>query len=201
MTKFQHGFWIVVVLLAATLSIAQTPYFPSHAFDSDTRLSKLVNDWYSGQLRALDEPSLFTQSKNSSEQSYRFLWLRTFHHSVAIRIEIKQDGTAMLTTKMSSGAGGYAPGHLVTNASKLLTKQQADAFLHKIDTDNFWQLPPVLLRDQQGDDGSQWIIEGIKDGKYHLTTQWTPSKGPIYDLGATLAFELAGLQIPKSEIY
>ena len=201
MTKPQRAFSIAAVLLAATLSTAQTTYFPNHAFDSDARLNKFENDWYSGQLRALHEPSLLSQSKNASVHSYRFLWLRTFHHPVAVRIEVKPDGTAILTTKIASGAGGYAPGHLVANTSKPLTKQQADAFLHKIDTDKFWELPPVSLREQQGDDGSQWIIEGVRGGKYHLATQWSPTQGPIHDLGTALAFELAGLQIPKAEIY
>jgi len=183
------------------VATAQTAYFPNHAFDEDAQLNKFVNDWYTSQLAALQEPSLLKQSKNPSAQSYRFLWLRTFHHPIAVRLEVKADGTGILTTKIASGAGGYAPGHLVTNTSKPLTRQQTESFLYKIDTDKFWELPPVLLKEQQGNDGSQWIIEGVKDGKYHLATQWTPSQGPIHDLGIALAFGLAGLTIPKTEMY
>ena len=200
MTRLHRGFSIATVLLAATLAAAQTPYFPSHAFDSDTRYNNFVNGWYSGQLRAMQEPSLLTRSKNPSVQSYRFLWLRSFHHPVAVRLEVKPDGTAMLTTKVASGAGGYAPGHLVTNTSKPLTKQQTDAFLHKIDTDKFWDLPSPP-KDADGNDGSEWIIEGVRGGKYHLVRQWSPRQGRVHDLGTALAFELAGLQIPKAEIY
>jgi hypothetical protein len=200
MTKLHRVCLIAVVLLAATLSAAQTTYFPNHAFDSDAGLNKLLNDWYSRQLTALHEPSLLTQSKIPSTQSYRFLWLRTFHHPVAVRLEVKADGTAILTTKIASGTGGYSPGHLVTNTSKSLTKQQADAFLHKLDADKFWNLPSPP-KDADGNDGSQWIIEGVEGGKYHLATQWSPKQGPIHDLGTTLAFELADLQIPKAEIY
>jgi hypothetical protein len=201
MTKLHRVCSIAVVLLAATSSVAQTIYFPNGAFDSYAKLNKLLNDWYSRQLTALHEPSLLTQSKNLSVQSYRFLWLRTFHQPIAVRLEVKADGTGILTTKIASGAGGYAPGHLVTNTSKPLTEQQTESFLHKIDVDKFWELPPVLLKEQQGDDGSQWIIEGVKGGKYHIASQWSPEQGPIHDLGTVLAFELAELQIPKSEIY
>jgi hypothetical protein len=201
MTKLHRICLIAVVVLAAIPSTAQTAYFPSHAFDTDARLNKFVNDWYSGQLCALHEPSLLTQSEIPSTQSYRFLWLRTFHHPIAVRLEVEANGTSILTTKIASGAGGYSPGHLVANTSKPLTKQQTDSFLHKINADKFWELPPVLLKERQGDDGSQWIIEGVKDGKYHLVDQWSPEQGPIHDLGTALAFELAGLQIPKAEIY
>jgi hypothetical protein len=201
MTKLHRVCSIALIFFAAIGLTAQTTYFPNHAFDSDARLNNFVDGWYSHQLSAFDEPSLLTQSKDPSTQSYRFLWLRSFHHPIAVRIEVKPDGTAMLTTKVASGAGGYPPGHLVTNTSKPLTKQQTESFLHKIDADKFWELPPVLLKERQGDDGSQWIIEGVKGGKYPLATQWSPEQGPIHDLGAALAFELAGLAIPKAEIY
>jgi len=26
-----------------------------------------------------------------------------------------------------------------------------------------------------GNDGSEWIIEGVKNKKYHMVTRWTPS--------------------------
>ena len=189
-----------MLLLAAIGSASQTRYFPNHAFNSDAQLNELFNDWSARQLTALHEPSLLTQSKNPSVQSYRFLWLRTFHHPVAVRLEVKPDGTAILITKVTSGAGGYAPGHLITNTSKSLTKQQTDSFLHKIDADRFWDLTSPS-KDADGNDGSQWIIEGVRGGKYHVVTQWSPKQGPIHDLGVALAFELAGLQIPKAEVY
>jgi hypothetical protein len=61
--------------------------------------------WYSAQLRALKEPSLFQLASNALSHSYRFLWLRTFNHPIAIRVDIKPAGTGALTTKVTSGAG------------------------------------------------------------------------------------------------
>jgi len=200
MTKLHRIFSIAAVLLAATLSTAQTKYFPNHAFNSDAQLNKLFNDWSSRELTALHEPSLLTESASPSARSYRFLWSRTFHHPIAVRLELKPDGTSTLTTKITTGEGGYSPGHLVTNTSKSLTKQQTDSFLHKVNADNFWSLPAVT-KEQTGADGSEWIIEGVNGGKYHLATAWSPTEGPIHDLGIALAFELAGLQFPKVEIY
>jgi hypothetical protein len=58
---------------------------------------------------------------------------------VAVRIDVNGDGTSRLTTKIASGAGGYAPGHLVQNDTSALTKEQADWFLGKIHENKFWE--------------------------------------------------------------
>lgn len=96
-----------------------------------------------GTAQALEEPSLGESSKTQKTESYRFLWLRTFHHPVAIRIDVNADGTSRLTKKISSGAGGYAPGKLIENDTMALTKEQADWFLREIEGNKFWQLPSI----------------------------------------------------------
>jgi len=82
-------------------------------------------------------------SKTQKTESYRFLWLRTFHHPVAIRIDVNADGTSRLTKKISSGAGGYAPSKLIENDTMALTKEQTDWFLREIEGNKFWQLPSI----------------------------------------------------------
>ena len=57
------------------------------------------------------------------------------------------------------------------------------------------------MNDQEGTDGSQWVIEGVRAGRYHVVDRWTPSKGVVRELGLMLAFDLAKMDIPKNEIY
>jgi len=88
----------------ATLALsAQDSYFPKGALSDYDRVDIGKADWYSGQLRALDEPSLLEEAKNPSLESYRFVWLRTFHHPVAVRLDIMADGSGKLTVKIASG--------------------------------------------------------------------------------------------------
>src|SRR5262245_51972945 len=110
-------FFVAFLMLAAlsTSLPAQTKFFPPGTLGETKQLDQFVSDWYTKQLKALKEPSLWELSKKSVPQAYRFLWLRSFHHPVAIRLDINADGTARLTTKMTSGAGGYAPGKLIQN--------------------------------------------------------------------------------------
>lgn len=61
----------------------------------------------------------------------------------------------------------------------------------------FWSLG---LDDKAGDDGAQWIIEGVKDGKYHLVDRWSPKDGQVRELGLML-LDMANLKIPAKDVY
>jgi hypothetical protein len=66
-----RSFWIIPLALALNITNAQAQYFPKSSLDS--RGSDLKSQWYSSQLRALQEPSLLSLSKNPSAECYRFL--------------------------------------------------------------------------------------------------------------------------------
>jgi hypothetical protein len=191
---------LLLLLMSGAATIAQTRYFPPRSLDDDPRGDDFVSQWYSGQLKALDEPSLWALSKSQKGQSYRFLWLRTFHHPVAIRIDIKADGSSQLTTKITSGAGGYKPGHLTENISFGLSKEQTDRFLSEIKKHGFWELES-RQREPGGTDGAQWVIEGVKDGNYRIVDRWSPKDGPVRDLALFMLKDLAKLRISPKEIY
>jgi hypothetical protein len=190
----------VVLLLFGSSSSAQTQYFPPCPKGGSQWECQFKSEWYSDQLRALDEPPLWSLSKTQGRQSYRFLWLRTFHHPVAIRLDVNSDGTSRLATKMTSGAGGFKPGHLIQQDVVTLTKTQTDWFLGKIDENKFWELPSKDVQ-SAGLDGSQWIIEAVKNGNYHIVDRWTPGDGPVRVLGLLMVNDLAKLKIPADEIY
>jgi hypothetical protein len=70
-------------------------------------------------------------------------------------------------------AGGYAPGKLIENDTMALTKEQTDWFLREIEGNKFWAAA-VHSGYPGGCDGSQWVIEGIKNCSYHSVDRWTP---------------------------
>lgn len=187
-----------VALTPAQVTQSPAKYFPDSSLDH--RRDHFKSDWYSAQLSALHEPSLYQMIQSANAESYRFLWLRTFHHPVAVRININPDGTSLLTVKMASGAGGYSPGTISENHSQVLSKEQTSGFLALVAASKFWEAPNPI-NDQRGTDGSQWIIEGLKRGRYHVVDRWSPTSGVARQLGSMMAFDLANLQIPKNEIY
>jgi len=185
--------------ILAMLFMSQDSYFPNGVLSDYDRVDSFKARWYSDQLRALEEPSLLEKAKNPSLQSYRFVWLRTFHHPVAVRLDITSDGTGKLTVKIANGAGGYKPGILIENTSPPVTPEQTEKFLEQVKDAGFWELSSY--EKTSGCDGAEWIIEGVKDGTYHVVNRWTPGKGPVRELGIRLALDLAHLKIPKGELY
>ena len=194
-------FFLLLVFLAAdpTLS-AQEPYFPEGSLSDNPGSDLFRSDWYSKHLKALQEPSLLQLAKNPSLESYRFVWLRTFHHPIIVRLDFASNGTAKLTTKVSSGAGGYDPGHIVENKSRPVTREETEKFLARVKLEQFWELPSHETPMTIGCDGSQWIIEGVKDGKYHVIDRWSPGKGPVRHLGL-LFVKLSRMRIWRDELY
>ena len=190
--------WLAAVVITAFSIQGLAQFFPKSSLDP--RGDDFKANWYSTQLRALQEPSLFALATNRKAESYRFLWLRTFHHPVAVRVDLQADGSWMLVTKVANGAGGYSPGSVTTNTSRQLTAHEVQSFRSKVESGGFWNAPSPI-NDQTGTDGSQWIIEGVKAGRYHVVDRWMPKNGPARDLGLFLSLDLARLSIPKNEIY
>lgn len=198
-----HPKGLVFLLLLCALSAAhsQDSYFPQGIIDDKAQGDSFRSQWYSKHLKALEEPSLFQMAKTSKAEAYRFVWLRTFHHPVIVRVDIQPNGNGQLTTKVSSGAGGYEPGKLIENTSRPLTRPQVDKFLATIQGLQFWKLPTHENPETAGCDGAQWIIEGVKNGEYHVVDRWSPSKGTVHDLGLMFVFGLAQMRLPKDEVY
>src|SRR3974377_1731032 len=76
-------------------------YFPVGVFSLGKANDDFCERWYANQLRAHKEPSLATNASAPAETIYRFTWLRTFHHPVAVRITVHANGTGALTSKMT----------------------------------------------------------------------------------------------------
>lgn len=204
--------FVSLALLSSATLIAQQTFFPKGAFDANPRTDKFLSEWYSAEVVALKEPSLLTRSPSTSSESYRFLWLRSFHHPISIRLDVREDGTGTLTTKVAEGAAGYPDTSkgkpLIQDESRSISAEQTQAFLKLVNQVEFWSVPAYQDGDQTGTDGSEWIVEGTKAGHYHVIARWDsddkpykPSKEAARRLGRALAFDLAQLKIPEKEIY
>lgn len=161
---------------------SNTYFFPSGAFRG--RVDEFTRTWYSHQLSAMGEPSL---SCGASVEAYRFVWLRTFHNPVAVRVS--QSGEAYeLQAIVLDGAGGYDPGQVSQRVSRRLTAAEWARVRHALDEIGFWDLP--TSNDVMGFDGAEWIIEG-RDGRYHVVERWGGNER-VQEAGLVF-LELAGL--------
>lgn len=148
-------------------------YFPRGLLSSNER-SDQFTDWYAKHLRAMDEAPLHYPDKQMLE-TYRFLWLRSFHHPVAVRLW-KTETDQFITVNELSGAGGYEPGTSILKSQRRLSQDEWDAFMRLLEYSCYWEQPTEDTKDR-GFDGAQWILEGFREGRYHAVDRWTPQSG------------------------
>jgi len=185
-----------LVLTLCRVSSAQ-PYFPIQADKKSEGISEFESKWYSSHLSAMKEPSLFAQQNGREE--YRFLWLRTFHKPIAIRVWADGDAAQMRVIRLN-GAGGYDSGELESDTTLKLSSADWKRFRDCVAKAQFWQMPTKDPHEELGFDGSRWILEGRANGKYHVVDHWTPSGGAYYDC-CSLLITLSKQQIPHDEFY
>lgn len=169
-------------------------YFPPGVFSTNNWHDDFRRDWYSEHLRAMKESSFYFPD-GSEQESYRFLWLRSFHHPIAVRVW-SLAGKQLVTVKEMSGAGGYTPGKLIVNRTHTVTVCEWKEFTRLLEQTCYWNLP-TDSDDRGGKDGAQWILEGVKGGRYHVVDRWSP-EGGSYREACLYLLKLSGLGIDVS---
>jgi len=182
--------WIAHVVTETVIEANSTKYFPD-------QINDFRQSWYGKQTSAMGEARIFNLAKPDGRLIFRFIWLRTFHHPMCVRLEHGKNGRTVLYGKEINGAGGYEPGILITDRKIELTAQLYEAFKEKLASVNFAQMA-TEEKDLEGKDGAQWIFELNDNGRYHVVDRWCPD-GSIRELGLWL-LEAARLK-PKEHVY
>jgi hypothetical protein len=143
-------------------------------------------------LSALEEPPLFGLRDNRSLQVYRFLWLPSFHRPISVRLTINADGSGSIVARSvdrHTGSLGKVPsdtGKLILDTTSDVDKAQVQDVLEQLQRLAFWAMPTEEAQaasittdhgytfESVGIDGSQWILEGVRGGEYHVVDRWSP---------------------------
>jgi len=143
-------------------------------------------EWYSKHLIAAGELSLLPalQRGGPSPDVFRFVWLRTVHKPVIVRVETHDGGGLQVVATRLSGMGGYEPGVVEAQVKRPLTKAEERAFNPVLAATRQLTLPPVSC--DWGYDGARWIVEAAHDSRYRYVERWTPSGGSLRALGMTM---------------
>lgn len=150
-------------------------YFPEDIFDSRT------NRHMSTILNMFHEPSLY-KSVSNSRIAYRFLYLRSFHGPVSIRLEIDsicKHGIVIMKHCSSEIDQKGFPESLYVQP---LSTEQITQACSMMGNRNFWQIPSIET-ERIFLDGASWLIEAIHNGTYHIADRKSPKDGPVRELG------------------
>ncbi|HEY1962145.1 MAG TPA: hypothetical protein VGG69_06995 [Rhizomicrobium sp.] len=161
---------------------------------------------YCDGLRQMHEPAVPADHHPNSREVYRFLWFRSFHPAVIIRIDVLPDMSGTLTlhslqtiTALSNRRVEVA--NRPIDSIKLLSRRHIAGFRELVASAEFWKSPsqfhldmgfgPLgtpIPKDQEivASDGAQWVIEGENKNQYHLMGDEGSIPGPVWDIGLAM---------------
>lgn len=178
-------------------SSAQTEFFAPAALSESPWSARFLNGWYSRHLDAMYERPL--SALENEDESYRFLWLRTFHKPVAIHVW-RSGAQHFIVVKRLNGRGGYEPGRFDLYWSHLLSENEWDAFMLHLEHSQYWLMPTEDNR--MMNDGAQWVMEGYREGRYHVVDRQSRDDGAYRDACLYLLRQSGLLaEIPANEVY
>ncbi len=180
-------------LLEPMSSDAKKYHFPVGSLDPSPHSDEFTREWYSRHLYGMQEPSL-SQGKAKADVVYRFLWLRSFHHPISVRVE-KTGSSVDLYAVELDGAGGYDPGKILRKTQKSLPMVDFEKLADRLGKPEFWQ----QRGRQSGVDGAEWILESLQNGRYQVANRWSPKSGEFREV-CFLFLEYAGL-LPMDPVY
>jgi hypothetical protein len=154
-----------------------TEFFPPGSLDPRPDLHSFRDRWFSSHLVALRERPLYPPAVDRP-RTYRFLHLPTFTHPTAVTMT--DTGNWRVTRRLTNGRGGYEPGHLVAHHERELTARETRQFNRLMDRVGFWEMPQFDNR--FGLDGTECVVEGVRDGRYRLIVRWSPDGTAFADL-------------------
>jgi hypothetical protein len=112
-------------------------------------------------------------------------------------------GSGWLHSRMTGGKGGYEPGGIRRYSRSWLRKSQTQALVAAVESAGFWNMATLAEADNTvvNVDGAQWVMEGVRNGRYHMIDRWSPGTGdPVRGIGV-LALKLSRFRIRPAEIY
>lgn len=187
------------IVLAAMLSgtsfpvEAQEPFFPGSVFlPKNKEVNSIIDDMTSVHLKAMKEPSLWKLSeKDRRAKVYRFLWLHPGKPQIGIRLS-RTAGDFVLHVAEHDGPPGVTAGRQILSKDVELTDQQGERLVGLIERTKFWAAPVEVKESQGIADGDGIVIEGVKDGRYHVINRAGSTTGEGYKAFCRSLLELAG---------
>jgi len=172
--------------------------------------------YYAKVLAILQEPGFCsTALPKGVIESYRFLWLRSFHPAVLIHLTIFDDERVVVTYKESDGASGYEINKLmvnwtadvkqvfnkrIKNGDKEVLRDLITA-IRQTAEEGLWNQPYRLDDGLLHMDGAGWNVEGVRSTGCRLVHRWSSIEGDPLRKLANLIIYASGKRFYYDEVY
>jgi hypothetical protein len=152
--------------------------------------------WIWKYLRVMKEPELRRLAeKDRTATVYRFVWLPSFHDPISVRF-VKSDRGVVLHALRLKLDDEYQPVQIVSRKSVNLKKPHWERIANHLTRARFWDLS-THQREPFGGmtlDGHILVVEGVRDGKYHIVVRNNPLRGDFMDLCRAMLF-MSGIDV------
>ena len=166
--KYIASILCAIVVCRSCLAESKEQYFPDRITNELASASQL--------LSSLQEPSLLSSATNASLHSYRLVFMPGMADPLSVRIEVETNGTAIVHAKvLDRSKSTKAKPVLKADEAIRLTPELDHLFASALGRSTFW-LAPATQREEAVLDGSTWIFEGLREGRYHVVKRDNPRK-------------------------
>jgi len=143
-------------------------YFPRDTFTGPG--ADLMTLWYSQVLYAFGEAPLWRDAHNA-EETWRFTLMGAWGQSRTVTLSVHSSGAGSVRLKWRD-RDPNGVGKVQVADSVGISADQIHVFLETLKHAQFWNAPPEIP--DGGFDGAEWVLEGVREGRYHLVSRWCP---------------------------
>lgn len=173
---------------------------PAVAFFPDDFATDYWRTYLGEQLVGFAEPSLHELGRDPECVTARFLWLRTFHAPVCVRLELAPETT--LIAKTASTKSGFERPREVSVRTRIVTHSQAEYAADAVRAALLTAHPRDRRRVTV--DGASWVLEHVRHGVYRVAELNSPRQGDAqgaFRAAAWHLIELAGADLVEGPVY
>jgi len=169
-------------------------------------LSHFTKEDFCAALADLGEASEFRAGPGGT--AYRLVVLPSFKHPFSVTIQQRQDGSGEITVRRRNERGELLKLNIQQSSREL------DEIASEVNASHFWVLPTIadtaMNSEDQAEarkmgtvvvcgDGTAWIMEGSRNGDYHVSYSGCAPYNQ-FDALATTISELAKRNFPQAQI-
>ena len=179
-----RGLWFAATIATTVGCVARDP----HSVEADTSFApesiRTIGDqrtfgidsalrvMYLPYLRNMREPPMESLAGSTGVESVRFVWLRSFHHPIAVRVTRRGSRFSLVAAELGDETD-MKPGRLIKRDSVEISESQWNSVVHALRQPDFWDPAPL---GGYGVDGSIWIVESTSGRGYQVVDVWSPEE-------------------------
>jgi len=185
------------ILCATASAFADDSYFPIKTKSGEEGVTPFEAQWFGKFLAQMKEPPLPEFTKDANAEVYRMMILPTWGNAILVRVQ-KHGAIYSLSARRLEGQAGFGVGKLVEAKDFELSAEDSKALEQLIRNLSFFQL--ATDDDVLGDDGDEWIFEGVSEGTYHVAKRWCASSYNPNKRGLMAFLNLCRFLVNKSTL-